>query len=345
MLGGGAINFNRIISGISPNTGNINTSTKIQLDTNASSVDGAYDPGEVRIVEGTGSGQSRQIWEYDGATRCAFVNRDWKITPDNTSRYEILFYAGDTHVNEGVAQGGGASTITLNTLASSQNNVYLGQIIFIVAGTGADQARMVVGYNGTTKVVTVDAAWIIQPDNTSIYAMLPYPGFVHGNPSQNSAANVLIRDVIGNKTDNEAGNSLYSKNYIQCDHIHNEVFLRPYLAGSEQLQKASGAWAAFPTPTQIIAAGDISDTFDLHFMNVSAISANGEYAIALYKGAALSEELIGVFGAVRNAIQSQEGSRPIITPLLPANTRVSAALSSENAAQDTLNLKVEGHTY
>jgi hypothetical protein len=104
-------------------------------------------------------------------------------------------------------------------------------------------------------------------------------------------------------------------------------------------------WAAYPTPTQIIAAGDITNDFDLHFLNIAALSANGEYQIALYTGAAFSEVLIGEFGAVRNAVQSQEGSRPILTPLLPANTRISAALSSSNAGANSLSIKVEGHEY
>lgn len=191
-----------IISGTSPDTGGTaNTSTRIELDSNASAVDGAYDPAVVYLLSGTGAGQSRLIYEYDGTNKYAYVNRDWKVTPDSTTVYCITMNPGNTHVNEGVAQGGGNNTITLNTLASSQNNLYLGQIVFIVAGTGADQARMGVGYNGTTKVLTVDAPWTINPDTTSIYVMLPYPGFVHGVPTADSAANVLSRDVVGNKTD------------------------------------------------------------------------------------------------------------------------------------------------
>jgi hypothetical protein len=188
-----------IITGTSPGTGN--TAVRIELDANASAVDGAYDPAEIYIVGGTGAGQARQIYQYVGASKYAYINRAWKVIPDNTSQYYIVMHSGNSHVNEGIAQGGGASTITLNALASTQNNLYLGQMIFISAGTGQDQARMCIGYNGTTKVATVDAPWIVQPDTTSVYAMFPYPGFVHGVPSADVATNVLVRDVIGNKSD------------------------------------------------------------------------------------------------------------------------------------------------
>lgn len=185
--------------GTSP--GNANTSTRIELNSNASSVDGAYDPSIVEIIAGKGVGQSRHVWEYDGTNKYAYVSRDWKTIPDSTSVYCIFMDPGNMHVNEGLARSGSNNTITLNTLASDQNGIYLGQTIFIAAGTGTDQARMVVGYNGSTKVVTVDADWIVNPDNTSVYAMLPYPGFVHGAPAANSTASILIRDVVGNKAD------------------------------------------------------------------------------------------------------------------------------------------------
>ena len=163
-----------LLDGTSPDTGGTaNTSTRIELDSNASAISGTYDPGTISITAGTGEGQSRQIFEYDGVNKYAYVNRDWKIIPDNTSEYILVTSTGDTHVNEGVAQGGGASTITLNALASSVDDVYIDQVVFIVAGTGADQAGVVTAYDGGTSVATVEHAWVIEPDNTSIYAMLP----------------------------------------------------------------------------------------------------------------------------------------------------------------------------
>lgn len=150
----------------------------ITLDTGASATDGAYDPAAVVIVGGTGAGQTRLITQYVGSTRVATVDRDWKVTPDNTSLFQIQADAGREHVNEGLAQGGTATSITLNALASSTDDAYNGQICFIRSGTGADQTGVVVDYNGTTKVATVATAmasgqWAVTPDSTSGYVMLP----------------------------------------------------------------------------------------------------------------------------------------------------------------------------
>lgn len=148
---------------------------QIQLDAGASATDGAYDPAMVIILEGTGAGQCRLILEYDGDTKTATVDRSWKVNPDNTSLFQIIGHPGREHVNEGLAQAGTSTTITLNTLASSQDDAYNGQIIFIRSGTGEDQVGLVTDYDGTTKIATVHDDWAVTPDSTSGYVMLPYP--------------------------------------------------------------------------------------------------------------------------------------------------------------------------
>lgn len=164
-----------ILDGTSPDTGGTaNTAIRIELNGDASANDGAYDPAIVTIVEGTGAGQSRQIFEYDGANKYAYINRDWKDVPDNTSIYIVIAHSGDTHVNEGLATGGGNSTITLNALASSVDDTYVGQNVFLFAGTGQDQSRTITAYNGTSKVATLDRDWETNPAaNATVYGILP----------------------------------------------------------------------------------------------------------------------------------------------------------------------------
>lgn len=70
-------------------------------------------------------------------------------------------------------QAGGASTATLDASASATNSYYNEDILLIVGGTGAGQSRVITGYDGTTKVATVNAAWSVNPDNTSRYVILP----------------------------------------------------------------------------------------------------------------------------------------------------------------------------
>jgi hypothetical protein len=152
-----------------PGTGN----NQIQLDASASAVDGSYDPSAIAIIGGVGIGQSRLIIEYDGATKTATVDRDWKVNPDATSDFIITSNPGREHVNEGLAQAGSNNTITLNSLASASNDVYIGQIVFIRSGTGQDQAKVITAYNGTSKVATVDSNWAVNPDTTSGYIITP----------------------------------------------------------------------------------------------------------------------------------------------------------------------------
>lgn len=146
---------------------------QIILDAGASAVNGSYDPSLIAIVDGAGIGQCRLILQYEGATRTATVDRDWKVQPDITSEFIIYADAGREHVNEGLAQAGGASSITLNVNASSLDDNYVSQEVFIRSGTGQDQARVITAYNGTTKVATVSEPWGTIPDTTSGYVILP----------------------------------------------------------------------------------------------------------------------------------------------------------------------------
>lgn len=148
------------------------TTNTITFNADASSMDGAYDPALICIVGGTGVGQSRLVYQYAGSTKTATVDRDWKVVPDNTSEFIIFADAGREHVNEGLIRAATSTTVQLNALGSTQDDAYTGQILFLKSGTGADQARRVKDYDGTTQTVTVDT-WDVTPDATTGYVMLP----------------------------------------------------------------------------------------------------------------------------------------------------------------------------
>lgn len=154
-------------------TAQAGSTNSITLDTGASSVNGTYDPAMIRIVSGTGSGQARLILDYTGSTRVAILDRDWRVAPDNTSVFEIVAAPNLLSTNEGLAQGGTSTSITLNSSASSINDTYKGQTVVLRTGTGQDQSRIISAYNGTTKVATVAQAWITTPGTASAYMILP----------------------------------------------------------------------------------------------------------------------------------------------------------------------------
>lgn len=197
-----------------PGTGN----NQIQLDTGASAVDNTYDPSVVCIVEGTGLGQSRLVIEYDGTTKTATVDKDWRVNPDATSSFVIICDPGRVHVNEGLAQAGTSTTITLNTLASSGTDIYRGQSCYIRSGTGQDQVKLILAYNGTTKVATIDGSFNTTPDTTSGYVILPISPILLSELTQ-ASIDAIEADTNELQTDNVPGliaalNDLSSANVL-----------------------------------------------------------------------------------------------------------------------------------
>lgn len=62
----------------------------ITLAGDASGSDDVYNGYGVRILSGTGLGQSRMISDYVGSTKVATVSAAWTVQPDNTSVYEVF---------------------------------------------------------------------------------------------------------------------------------------------------------------------------------------------------------------------------------------------------------------
>lgn len=53
----------------------------------------------------------------------------------------------------------GDTAITLDASAAAQTDFYKGSVVTIISGDGANQARIITAYNGTTKVATIDRGW------------------------------------------------------------------------------------------------------------------------------------------------------------------------------------------
>ena len=69
------------------------------------------------------------------------------------------------------------------------------------------------------------------------------------------------------------------------------------------------------------------------------------YEVELYAGAVGEEEEIGQFRAFRQSNQAGAAPSPMMTPIQPANTRISAKCATENGGCDTINIAVFYHTY
>lgn len=75
------------------------------------------------------------------------------------------------------AQAGAATTITLHSTASAEDDAYNGMLIILLEGSGADApvreaTRRITDYVGSTKVATVDSAWASNPASGTRYLIL-----------------------------------------------------------------------------------------------------------------------------------------------------------------------------
>ena len=74
--------------------------SSITLAAGSSATTDFYKDNVVRIVAGTGAGQSRVITAYNGATKVATVHEAWATNPDSTSQY---VFEGNADVGSGSA--------------------------------------------------------------------------------------------------------------------------------------------------------------------------------------------------------------------------------------------------
>ena len=129
-------------------------------------------------------------------------------------------------------------------------------------------------------------------------------------------------------------------------HVHGDPFVYPDHADAVVLTAGTGAWAVDGTIVELISITDlVAHTFDLHWVNISAISGNGEIQIDIFKGASGSEKRIGATRSQRNTNQSRENANRIQIPQQAANERISCRLCDSTSGALTCAVSFEGHYY
>jgi hypothetical protein len=182
-------------------TATAGTANSITLDSDASTTARIYDENLIVITAGTGVGQTRLIAEYT-AGRVATVDRDWAVTPDATSEYQVIAFSGILLTDHGLAQAGAAGTITLAATASAVDDTYVGSVVVLTTGTAPGQARLVTAYNGTSKVATITPNWETNPDVTTVYKVIPVGRSIVGSMQADSiTAAALATDAVNEIVD------------------------------------------------------------------------------------------------------------------------------------------------
>jgi hypothetical protein len=70
----------------------------------------------------------------------------------------------------------GDLVIKLDATAAIQTDFYKGSVVAIISGDGANQARIITAYNGSTKVATIDRGWdvaLTTGGTRSVFAVFP----------------------------------------------------------------------------------------------------------------------------------------------------------------------------
>ena len=132
---------------------------------------------------------------------------------------------------------------------------------------------------------------------------------------------------------------------IQLDHIHSQQKTIPTLADSIILTGGVPAWT-LGSKTQIVATDQISNDFDIHYIGLGVVSEVATvYEIQFFAGEIGQEVLIGTIRAFRQSNQAGTSPIPIMTPKLPAGTRISAACATGNGGSDTIAIAIFYHEY
>lgn len=179
-------------------------------------------------------------------------------------------------VHNGTASAGGSNSITL-TGGSATNEIYDSNLVVITAGTGAGQARVIVEYNGTTKVAIVDRAWEVMPDNTSEFQVLVdhQADLVdHGVAQSGTASTITLANSAS------AVDGMYVGQHIFRSLIGQTRLITGYV-GATRVATVSPDWVTNPDATSVYKIIPIGRTI-VELLGVQAkADVNAEVATAV----------------------------------------------------------------
>ena len=122
-------------------------------------------------VEVSGDGERSTIIRPTDPTKDIFwLNNNCLITNMGFENYTASACAfPELIIRSATAQNGTANTITLDSSSDSLTSYYNEMQIEILSGTGSGQTKTISAYDGSTKIATVDSAWSVTPNSTSVF--------------------------------------------------------------------------------------------------------------------------------------------------------------------------------
>ena len=228
--------------------------------------------------------------------------------------------------------------ILLAGAASPGDPIYLSDV---AAGVGTNVAPAI--------KVLLGAAYNIINDGGTFYAQVIQSSYIPQVPvpDVNSTANAFESDVVGNKDDDEDGNSSYARVFKTDTHVHAASNVYPTLATGVTVTKAAASWglASVGAFVVVVPTNTITDPFDIHGLNFENVPDNGTYEIILYAGPNGSEQEIGRARFTRTAASDIELEAPFQTVINAANTQIKAKMGGSNASASSATFSIRYHVY
>jgi len=160
-------------------------------------------------------------------------------------------------------------------------------------------------------------------------------------PAADTADNSTTRDVVGNKTDTSAGNSLYAHSEVLLDHVHSASEVFPTLANGIAVT-GGASWVLGVFSADLIGAGVVTDPFDIHHISVENLDTNAVYELVIYYGAGDTEA--GRVRFTKNAVQDGTVNAPFQCVIIPGGSRVRAKIA-DSAGSSIATIALMVHRY
>lgn len=139
-----------------------------------------------------------------------------------------------------------------------------------------------------------------------------------------------------------ARTTIWDKADILEEHSHNSQMVYPSGAAAITVTGAAGAWT-LGSFTEIVPVNTITEDFDIHRINVEAVSATDTYEIVLYvEETEIGRTRLQVLGTPANTIIVPQGLQ---TPILAANSQIQAKIMTASGGSATCDISLEYHVY
>ncbi len=130
------------------------------------------------------------LWSYDGTNLSVNAGIHPTFLTDVSgggSSPSVSFVSSQSFLRFNTAQGGTASSITLDATAPSVDGIFVGDTITQTSGAGNGQSAVITAYNGTTKVATISGTWT-PPDNTTSFQIIQGDNQLYNVTGTNTAS-------------------------------------------------------------------------------------------------------------------------------------------------------------